>query len=457
MEHRSSRALLAPGALLIGLAMVLTLQSPTIASSATKPTPGHLVVTATTPTTASLAWQRVSGASAYRVHYATSSNMTHARSAAFRYSNGVVQGLKPATRYWFQVAVAPERGNGAALSRYTTAPYPSAVTRETPTAQAPPGSPTGKPADITVMSWNISSMSTDNYAGTSGSAQEGWAAREPVVVRQILGLAPTDQKGTAPDVINLQEANNGIVFNRSTQYQDLVKQLNASAPSGVHYSTIGAANGALDSGGTRIVYNDRSLTLRSTGMVKWVAQETSGYRYMPWAILESNANHSLFFDSSNHLDSVNSSVRQRQWTELRSKVPSLANGLPIITSGDFNSPRLGTGTNLTEMVSAGFGDVMGQVNNLSANYVSASRAKTVVNGNFNSYNGYQRTLHAYPSNKPSVRVGQTIDYIFASNNLAVQSFEMVLDRTKSADDLGTTLRGTIPSDHNMIRAVIRIP
>ena len=77
----------------------------------------------------------------------------------------------------------------------------------------------------------------------------------------------------------------------------------------------------------------------------------------------------------------------------------------------------------------------------------------VVNGGFSSINKYNRVLAHYLN--PDV-IGQHIDYIFASNRLVVKDWQMVLDDAKTGSDQ-YTLQGVIPSDHNMVRAVIVLP
>jgi len=50
------------------------------------------------------------------------------------------------------------------------------------------------------------------------------------------------------------------------------------------------------------------------------------------------------------------------------------------------------------------------------------------------------------------RMGNTIDYIFATNALDVPEYKLVLDY---GSDL--TVDGTFASDHNMIRSTITLP
>ena len=70
-------------------------------------------------------------------------------------------------------------------------------------------------------------------------------------------------------------------------------------------------------------------------------------------------------------------------------------------------------------------------------------------GNIFSLNRWTRHLNHYASTND---IGQSIDYLFATNRLVVKRWQMVVD---DAGDF--SLDGTIPSDHNLIKATIRLP
>ncbi|MEP6814842.1 MAG: endonuclease/exonuclease/phosphatase family protein [Marmoricola sp.] len=452
MNRNTLRAPLVPGVLVTGFALLLTLWSPNLAQAATMTTPAALVVKSTTTATASLDWSKVTGASGYRVRYATSSTMVDARSAAFRYSFGSITGLQPGTKYWFRIAVAANGGTGAAQSAYTRAPYPTGTTA----APAPPTS--SGSYDLHVAAFNISGILNDT------SRNQPWSVRRSKVAQQLLGQNPSDEPGAAPDVIALQEANTTRKLNSAglTQYTDLVATLNLYATGTDHYSPI---DPTIQSMSTRIAYNDHTLTLVRGGAVKWDAQETAidGLRYMPWGIFQVRSTGARFFFASDHLESASESVRRQQWYQLIRDVPVMAGGLPVILGGDFNSPRgsvSGTLINptasvmLPKMKPAGFGDTLG-AQGRGLYYISQSRpgAKNVVKGNFNSLNRFDPVLHPYTNTDI---LGQDIDYIFASNSLQVKKWEMVIDEATTGPN-EFTLQGLIPSDHNMIRSTIVLP
>jgi hypothetical protein len=71
----------------------------------------------------------------------------------------------------------------------------------------------------------------------------------------------------------------------------------------------------------------------------------------------------------------------------------------------------------------------------------------VVRAQFNSVNKYQRRLGHYRRHS---WVGQDVDYVFASNRLPVRRWALVADLAPRSD----RLRGTIPSDHNLVRVTV---
>ena len=430
------------GVLVVGLALLVSMWSPLRAEAATFPTPTGLQVVPekTTSTSIYVDWNAVSGASGYRVRYANNSSMTGATTVSFRYSSGNVRNLEPNTRYWFRVAVASELGTGTTQSGYTPAPYVSGWTKVA-TAAPVPGS-----YDLDVASFNISVI-----LGDSSSGHEAWSARRAKVAKELLGQEPADQPGPSPDVIALQEADTSRKFadGVTTQYTDLVHALNSYATGTDHYSAIAGTAAA-----THLVYNDATLSLVRGEALKWDAQESvvDGPRYMFWGIFETRATGDRFFFASNHLETASETVRRQQWQQLIRDVPTMAGELPIVLGGDFNSPRKATnptaGVMLPQMYDAGFGDVLGQ-NGPEMVHVEGNRTREIVRGNIFSLNRWSRNMNHYPSTND---IGQSIDYLFATNRLVVKRWQMVVDDAKDY-----SLDGTVPSDHNLIKATIRLP
>jgi endonuclease/exonuclease/phosphatase family metal-dependent hydrolase len=112
------------------LAAVVTTALPATATTAT---PSSLRATAATPTSLTVAWNAVSGASAYRVQLSTSSTMSSPTYARFNATSGVVRNLTPKKRYYFRVSALD--ASGTRVSAYTGPTYPSAVTAAVPVPQ----------------------------------------------------------------------------------------------------------------------------------------------------------------------------------------------------------------------------------------------------------------------------------------------------------------------------------
>src|SRR3954449_3896915 len=213
------------------------------------------------------------------------------------------------------------------------------------------------PHYLRVATWNVGGILTD---GRGGTPHAPWKTRRTVVVRQLLARSPVGQRGRAPDVIALQEANSERKLpGGRTQYTDLVHLLNVRASGPDHYR---ALSKALHSKATRIAYNARTVRLLKAGVVRWRAQESKadGPRLMAWARFKHRSTGRRFFFASVHLETASKRVRERQWKELLSVVPRLAHGRPVVVAGDFNSTRSQKGNAaekfLPKMRKAGFGD-----------------------------------------------------------------------------------------------------
>ncbi len=354
----------------------------------------------------------------------------------------LVVGLALLVGMWspLRAEAASSPGTGPAQSGYTPAPYPIGWTK-VDSATPVPGS-----YDLDVASFNISVI-----LGDSSTAHAPWSTRRAKVARELLGQQPADQPGPSPDVIALQEADTSrkLADGVTTQYTDLVHALNTYATGADHYSAIAGIAAA-----THLVYNDATVRLVRGGALKWDAQESvvDGARYMFWGIFETRATGDRFFFASNHLETASETVRRQQWQQLIRDVPTMAGGLPIVLGGDFNSPRKATnptaGVMLPKMYDAGFGDVLGQ-NGPGMVHVVGNRTRSIVRGNIFSLNRWRRNMNHYASSND---IGQSIDYLFATNRLVVKRWQMVVDDAKDF-----SLDGTIPSDHNLIKATIRLP
>lgn len=298
--------------------------------------------------------------------------------------------------------------------------------------------------DLHVASFNVSGVLND----AKGRSHRPWSVRGKRVAQQLLGQDPSGQKGARADVIALQEANNSKQLSGGrTQYTDLVHRLNQW----VEGNPYKAVDPRLDSNATRIAYNGNTLHLSKAGAYRWSAQEmkADGARMMAWGRFKVKATGKRFFFASVHLETARKNIRLRQWQQLVTVVPKLAKGLPVVIGGDFNSTRNqydAARKMLPRMKKAGFGDALGQ-NGPGYLTFGQARAQHLVNANLNSVNKYQRHLAHY---KQPTWVGQSVDYVFAGNQMKVKSWDLVADHAEGS----YRLRGVIPSDHNMIRATL---
>ena len=126
--------------------------------------------------------------------------------------------------------------------------------------------------------------------------------------------------------------------------------------------------------------------------------------------------------------------------------------LPV--TGDFNTSKYSpyAATMLPAMANNGYGDTLGQRYRTNP---TALRAQSTRHAWVNSFNGFRRAVGGYADDRASAtpRTGNGIDWIFATNSLPVREFEVVA----AVDEGSMQLSGTIPSDHNMMRATLTLP
>jgi len=320
------------------------------------------------------------------------------------------------------------------------------------------GATTAPNTDVKVASFNLSSLAFDAQA--SGEHRT-WRVRRPVIVSQVLR--------NRPDALGVQEANQSSSYKASVnygpnQYLDLKGALaakgghyaltNANAYNCVNpvssYNCVYKYQGA--SQDNRILYNTDTVTLVKQGSVKFKAQ-TPGKnpRYLAWAILRMKATGKQFFFTNTHLDPYTVSVRRAEWDEVIANTKRLAGTLPVVSVGDYNTSKFSTyaATYLPRMKAAGYGDVLGQT---YATSLSRPRAAIVDRAWVNSFNGYRRDARVYSYEDAQNKIGNNIDWIFATNALPVKKWltDAPVDRTTFQ------LVGVIPSDHFLIQATLTL-
>jgi endonuclease/exonuclease/phosphatase family metal-dependent hydrolase len=426
-EVRISRGILVVIALTIALACG-GLSAVSAANPYAKPT--GLKVTSTTSSGMVLDWSSVSGAPGYKIKTSTSPDMTNATYTFVTSSDGTVTGLAASTTYYVVVVVVTSDGANASYFSDKV----SGTTKGTSTPPPPGG-------DLRVGTFNISGANNDPKA--SGD-QKIWSTRKPVVVQQVVG--------EGIDVLGTQEAYWGTGYSTSgtDQFTDLRNGLRAAGQPFEVTSTDRTVGK-----GTRILFNTGTVEKLTSGQVKY-ANQVSGKtdRYLAWATFRLKSTGKPFFFADTHLSPDSSTVKEKEWGELITDVKSLnSSSLPVVVTGDFNTSKFSSAakTKLPAMKSAGFGDVMNQ--EYEVNPPKNPRAEKVVNGWINSFNDWRRGIAAYSYPDRHDKVGNGIDWIFATNALRVKQWKVVIDFNPST----LMITGTIPSDHNMLSSTIVLP
>jgi endonuclease/exonuclease/phosphatase family metal-dependent hydrolase len=457
--HRA-RSLVAIAVVVMVTGSLMVLAGPV--EAARRPAPTSLRVAAEQSAIV-VRWHKVRKAPGYRLRWSTHRSMTGSHRLATVRHRARISRLAPDTRYFVQVAVAARKGHGRRLG-----PWSRIAARRTPPPPCPtqgnvgdptPAIPTGRPTDLQVASFNIRTMALDS----ADHPEQRWRSRRDRVVALLRGAATTSNPASGPPaVIALQEANQSyrLFAERCTnQLIDLRNRLNAAG--GPRYEATSLRTSA--SVGTRILFDTTRLRLERQGSVRLAASGTT-HPHLAWAVFQVRDGGQRFFFGSVHLvpneDATSPSVRDAEWDRLLALLSdtSLTEGLPIVLGGDFNSPRSGAGANtsalthLPRMFDAGAGDMLlGDLDpgDRELATTQARPATPPVNAHCASMNLFRV---AQRCEDDTTRIGQQIDYLFASNALPVTDWQLVLD----LDAAGNWL-GTIPSDHNLLRATVTLP
>jgi endonuclease/exonuclease/phosphatase family metal-dependent hydrolase len=322
------------------------------------------------------------------------------------------------------------------------------------------GASAASSADVRVGSFNIFGVSWDSRAGGN---QRVWKERRPKIVKQILAQRL--------DVVGVQEANNSTSHKArlsyaETQYGDLLAHLNRS---GGNYAVTNAKNYNCAShrstykcvykdqdaaGDNRIYYDKDRVTMVREGAITY-SDKAAGKpdRYLGWAVFKMKTTGKQFFFSNTHLDPYSIPARKKQWDQMISTINKLKGSLPVVAVGDFNTSKYSdyAGTYIPRMKNNGYGDVLNQ--QAKKNTVANPRAENLYRGWINSFNKFGRDIRPYAYEDGRHKIGNGIDWIFATNKVRVKGWEVVVDVSPST----LKLRGTIPSDHNLVRATLVFP
>jgi endonuclease/exonuclease/phosphatase family metal-dependent hydrolase len=221
--------------------------------------------------------------------------------------------------------------------------------------------------------------------------------------------------------------------------------VNSKTPNGCRYQNRGASKG------TKIFFNTDTVKLVSQGSKKLPQCSGCNERYVAWAVLEQKSTGQQFFFADTHLEPWSNyySMRRIQaetmMREIELRRPSR---MPALLVGDFNSTRYATPANAPydEVISHGFVDPLGHTYK-SPKVSSKATAEKRIRAHYNSHNNFVRTVPHFQPNEN----GSNLDYIFTTQMRTLE-WETVLNL-----DASGKLAGTIPSDHNMLRAKVLLP
>lgn len=331
---------------------------------------------------------------------------------------------------------------------YATASRKSAKTAAVRLAAVP------EPEQLRVGSFNVTVASLTQRS--SNPLARPWEERLPEVVRQI--------QSEGLHVVGVQEASAGTSATASgrPQFQDLADALgepwaltNAERYCDTDEAFARCPNGAGQN--DRILYRTDRLELLRQGSRKLdgrTSYATGNARFVTWAEFRDLTTGKRFLLFATHLEPLGGDGKAPHATqaavvldEIRSQNPE---GLPVILVGDLANTKFAKpNTARDAFVKAGFVDSLG--NTYRQKTTAGSHAEKVVNGELNSINYFkekpQRVGGAY-------KLGSYLDYILVSSpRIRVLEWKTVVGRLDSAGRFADV----IPSDHQLVRAVIVLP
>ncbi|MGV8907726.1 MAG: endonuclease/exonuclease/phosphatase family protein [Propionicimonas sp.] len=453
-------------------------------------------------TIAVLSWPAVDGAAGYAVDYALDPGFATGSHTTTIEGYVVLTGLDPETLYYARVATWDQasgtNGEWGQTTSFTTAakefaiPAPVvAVSSQTSTSITPEWTSVGaklgyevavgknpdEPDQSVIVHGDqatIEGLSVDNtyYVSVraidaSKEAVTAWSAATAVKIPKVVSLrvasfnikcANCKQKSElewpkrkaavvatirsqAPDVVGLQEASPSKLHGRSvSQYQDLLNGL------GSPYKVTLKGGAGVDN---RIIYNSKKIKVLKTGVV--ALPKGGGRRFLVWAVLQQRSTGKKFLFGDTHLAPGKSkkALRMNQTSTMVSALKKLAKPkrLPTIVVGDFNMFKwMGGGYGpYGTMVANGYLDPLGNTFHSQAAAPTAFVEKRI-RTNFSTFNDFKRKAPSF-----SYANGTQLDFIFVTK-MRVSEWETVVKV-----DSNNQFVGTIPSDHNMVRADVWLP
>ncbi len=264
-----------------------------------------------------------------------------------------------------------------------------------------------KPVDFNVMSFNIRYDNPDD-------SLNNWQYRKDVAAKTI--------KNQNADIVGTQE----VLVNQLNDLKSRLPEYNAIG--------VGREDGIEKGEYSAILYKkDRFKEIKSGYF--WLSEtpEVAGSkgwdgaceRIATWAILEDISSKKQLFFINTHLDHVGKIARQEGVTLLLSRANALANGLPIIMTGDFNATPES--------------DVIKHVTDVnSPEHLIHSKDIAV------EKSGTDWTFHGF--GKVPMERREFIDYVFVSKGIKVAKHSVLPEKL---DDI-------FISDHSVVVAQIEI-
>lgn len=284
-----------------------------------------------------------------------------------------------------------------------------------------------EPAMLTTASYEPMGVGTYNVLKWTKS---NWAARRHGIADLI--------KSSNVDVVGLQEATPAHVKGGPRQFQDIANVL------GADWALTRSTGGA--TGETRTVYDRTKLKLISEGYQPLAGSSRfrGVIRYAAWAVFEQRSTGKRFIFMNTHFSPGDSgSVRAHRTSAARQLVDTIArinaDGLPVVIVGDFNAGGYRTSGNgvYRTITGAGYIDPLVKTGKLG-------QAEKIVDADLKTVNGMRRVA-------PRRSSVPFIDHIFVSR-MRVSQWQVVAN----LDGAGRFI-GTIPSDHNLVRATVYLP
>lgn len=264
-----------------------------------------------------------------------------------------------------------------------------------------------KPLELNIMSYNI------RYDNPEDSLNN-WQYRKDVAAKII--------KTKDIDIVGTQE----VLHNQLVDLQERLSEYTAIG--------VGRQDGKEQGEYSALFYKKDRFTEVSSGYF-WLSEtpEVAGSkgwdgaceRIATWAILKDKETGKEVFAINTHLDHVGKIARQEGVTLLLTKAAELSRGLPIIMTGDFNATP--------------DSDVIKHVTNTSLKE-HLTNAKTIAK----EFSGTEWTFHDF--GKIPLDKRDYIDYIFVSNNIETDKFEVLPEK----------LDEVFLSDHVPVIAKIKI-